>query len=56
MHIPAKYFDINSCGGLGDIGIVLFMMLLGSQFSFKQLFARNLIPLISIFSIAIHLP
>ena len=51
MHIPKHYFDISSCGGLGDIGIALFMMLLGSQFDIKQLLKRKtdiFIPVLSI--------
>ena len=54
-HLPQKYFNIHSCGGLGDVGIVLFMMLLGSQFQFKALFQHKRDSLISLISISLPL-
>lgn len=35
-NIPTSYFDISSCSSLGNTGLILFMMLLGSQLDFKQ--------------------
>lgn len=55
LHLPHRYFDISTCGGLGDIGIVLFMMLLGSQFHFKNLFQHKKDVTISLISISIPL-
>lgn len=55
IHFPAKYFDIKTCGGLGDVGIVLFMMLLGSQFHFQNLFERKKDAFISVVSISVPL-
>lgn len=55
LHLPAKYFDIRSCGGLGDVGIVLFMMLLGSQFQFRSLFQHKKDAFISLIGIGVPL-
>lgn len=40
LNLPAQYFDIKSCAGLGQIGIVFFMMIIGNQLSYKRLFAK----------------
>lgn len=41
LHIPKQYFNIDTCNGLGQLGIVLFMMLVGNQLNYKNLFKRN---------------
>lgn len=41
LHIPMKYFDINTCAGLGQMGIVLFMMEVGNMLEFKNIFKRK---------------
>ena len=40
-HIPlsVKYFDIARCTVVGNFGIVLFMMFVGSEFHFRRLIA-----------------
>jgi Kef-type K+ transport system membrane component KefB len=52
-HIPVKYFDIDSCASLGSIGLVLFMMLLGSQLDFHQFTAKKSNVAITIISILV---
>lgn len=42
LHIPKGYFNIDTCAGLGQLGIVLFMMLVGNQLNYKNLFKRKL--------------
>ncbi|MBP9741913.1 MAG: cation:proton antiporter [Burkholderiales bacterium] len=42
LNIPKQYFNINTCNGLGQLGIVLFMMLVGNQLNYKNLFRHNL--------------
>ena len=41
LNLPSQYFDIKTCAGLGQIGIVLFMMIVGNQLSYKRLFAKT---------------
>ena len=53
MHLPVKFFDINTCAGLGQMGIVLFMMMIGNQLSYKRLFARRAQIPISFFNLII---
>lgn len=42
MNISPMFFDINTCAGLGQMGIVLFMMLVGNQLSYRNLFQRKI--------------
>lgn len=51
LHLPKEYFDLDSCSGLGDMGIIFFMMLLGSRFDFAIINERKANILISLFSI-----
>jgi Kef-type K+ transport system membrane component KefB len=37
LNLPPQYFDLNSCSALGDMGISLFMMLLGAKFELAKL-------------------
>ena len=53
LHFPVKYLDINTCAGLGQMGIVLFMMMIGNQLSYKRLFARRAQIPISFFNLII---
>ena len=41
LHLPTKYFDIGAVSGLGQMGIVMFMMLVGNQLNYKDIFIRK---------------
>jgi Kef-type K+ transport system membrane component KefB len=41
LNLPTKYFDIHAISGLGQMGIVMFMMLVGNQLNFKNLLIRK---------------
>jgi Kef-type K+ transport system membrane component KefB len=41
FNIPAKYFDVSTCSGLGQMGIVMFMMIVGNQLDYKKLFIHK---------------
>ena len=51
LHLPQAYFDLDSCAHLGDVGLVLFMMLLGAQFDYKIVLEKKSNTLISLGSI-----
>ena len=36
LNLPTKYFDIHAIAGLGQMGIVMFMMLVGNQLNYKK--------------------
>lgn len=47
LHLPPKYFDINAVFGLGQMGIVMFMMLVGNQLNYKDMFiSKRQMPII----------
>ncbi len=53
-HIPlsTKYFDIQSCSIFGSLGIVFFLMFIGSQFNFSRIIRSKFhrtVPFILIF-------
>lgn len=51
IPFPAKYFDIQSCSIFGSLGIVFFLMFIGSQFNLTQIVKskfNRVIPLILI--------
>lgn len=37
IPLPVRYFDIESCTVIGNFGIVLFIMFVGTEFNFKRL-------------------
>jgi len=41
IKLPIKYFDINNCAVIGDFGMVLFMMLIGTEFNFRRLLVNK---------------
>ena len=53
LHIPTRYFDINTCAGLGQMGIVLFMMTIGNQLDYKNVFRRKTMMPISLLNVLV---
>jgi Kef-type K+ transport system membrane component KefB len=41
VNLPVKYFDIERCAVIGNFGMVLFMMLIGTEFNFKRLLVNK---------------
>ncbi len=41
LNLPTKYFDIHAIAGLGQMGIVMFMMLVGNQLNYKNILIRK---------------
>lgn len=50
LHLPKQYFDISSCGNMGEIGVNIYLMLLGAKIDFRVLKARRGTGLISMIS------
>ena len=51
LHLPKQYFDLDSCSVIGDIGIILFMMLMGTYFDFSIIREKKSTLFISILSV-----